>query len=158
MEYIPLDTQKYYKECNALIQPLGYQLIELRITPQKTQYKILAVVGWKSDSAPADGAGIGVNDCAKAHRLIEPRLETLLGTENIYMEVTSPGMERNIKNAAEFALFTGNAARVWDAQVSDWVSGTIVSSDETAITLNIPDAGEQTIPYDRIQKAKLVHV
>ena len=78
------------------------------------------------------------------------------------MELTSPGMERNIKNAAEFALFKGREVRVWDKTVTDWVGGKVVSSDEKEIVLE--QTGEdgssvkKTVSYDNIAKAKFIHL
>jgi ribosome maturation factor RimP len=74
------------------------------------------------------------------------------------MEVTSPGMERNIKNAAEFALFAGRPARVWDRRTSDWRSGVIAAADKVSVTLvNVNSTNEEEIvPFAEIAKAKLV--
>jgi ribosome maturation factor RimP len=91
-------------------------------------------------------------------------MEVLLNSTDLYMEVTSPGMERLIKNAAEFILFKDRMIRIWDTDVSDWVSGTIRAADNETICLElIPE--EQTdgselrqIPYSRIAKAKLLYL
>ena len=94
MEYIPLKSMAYYHECAPLVEGLGYILVELKITSSGSTKKISAVIASKDA-----GVDIGVNDCAKVHHALLPRLEALLGTEDTYMELTSPGMERNIKNA-----------------------------------------------------------
>ena len=160
MEYNSLDKMPHYKECSPLVESLGYVLVELRIVPQKTQYKVLVVISRKAgESAEDEGeTGIGISDCAKVHRLIEPRLEALLNTKDLYMEVTSPGMERTIKNAAEFSHFVGRLLRVWDTEVSDWIPGKLVSSDDKAVTLEKEDSSVVTVPYERIAKAKLLTV
>ena len=160
MEYNPLASIPYYSENSRLIEGLGYILVELKVIPQKTQTRVQVVIAKKSDdeNKPTDESGVGIADCAKVHRLIEPRLEALLGTQDLYMEVTSPGMERNIKNAAEFSLFKGRYLRVWDQDKSDWVSGVISASDEKSVTLKINDADSEVIPYERIAKAKLLSV
>jgi len=160
MEYNSLDKMPHYKECSPLVESLGYVLVELRIVPQKTQYKVLVVISRKTgESAEGEGeTGIGISDCAKVHRLIEPRLEALLNTKDLYMEVTSPGMERTIKNAAEFSLFVGRMLRVWDTDVTEWIPGKLVSSDDKAVTLEKEDSSVVTVPYERIAKAKLLTV
>ena len=73
------------------------------------------------------------------------------------MELTSPGMERNFKNAAEFSVFIGREVRVWDKTVTDWVSGKIVSADEKSVTLE-KDGESQTISFENIAKAKFIHL
>ncbi len=152
MEYISLDSFPYYKECKPLVEGLGYKLVELHVSPQKTTIKINAVIASSDPSVD-----IGVNDCAKVHHALLPRLEALLQTEDTYMELTSPGMERNIKNAAEFGIFTGREVRVWDKTVTDWVGGVIVSSDEKSVTLKNGES-EKTILYENIAKAKFIHL
>ena len=152
MEYIPLKSMAYYDECAPLVEGLGYILVELKITSAGSTKKISAVIASKDA-----GVDIGVNDCAKVHHALLPRLEALLGTEDTYMELTSPGMERNIKNAAEFAVFTGREIRVWDKTVTDWVSGVITASDEKSVTLE-KDGEKITVPFEQIAKAKFIHI
>ena len=152
MEYIPLKSMAYYEECAPLVEGLGYILVELKITSAGSTKKISAVIASKDA-----GVDIGVNDCAKVHHALLPRLEALLGTEDTYMELTSPGMERNIKNAAEFAVFTGREIRVWDKTVTDWVSGVITASDEKSVTLE-KDGEKITVPFEQIAKAKFIHI
>ncbi|MCR4940952.1 MAG: ribosome maturation factor [Treponemataceae bacterium] len=160
MEYNSLEKMPHYKECSLLVESLGYVLVELRIVPQKTQYKVLAVISNKAGKPEEENveSGIGISDCAKVHRLIEPRLEALLNSKDLYMEVTSPGMERTIKNAAEFCLFEGRMIRVWDTEVTEWVHGKLLGSDEKSLTLEKEDSSAMTIPYERIAKAKLLTV
>ena len=78
------------------------------------------------------------------------------------MELTSPGMERNFKNAAEFALFKGREVRVWNKTVNDWVGGKVFSSDDKSITLEIANedgsTSQKTVFYADIAKAKFIHL
>ena len=79
LDYIPLETLPYYKDCAPLVEGLGYKLVELHVVPQKT-VKITAVIA--SIDSTKD---IGVNDCAKVHHALLPRLEAILGTEDNYI-------------------------------------------------------------------------
>jgi ribosome maturation factor RimP len=72
----------------------------------------------------------------------------------MYVEVTSPGLDRVFKNATEFSVFSGKQVKVWDTDIKDWVQGTILSADSQAVTLST-GKGEITVPYARIAKAKL---
>lgn len=150
MDYIELDTIPNYKECAALVSGMGYVLVDLKIIPQKTTVKISAVISSKDPAKT-----IGVEDCSKVHRALLPRLEALLGRDDTYMELTSPGTDRNIKNAAEFALFEGTEIRVWDRNASDWQSGKIVGSDKSSVTLE-SDGERKTFKYEDIAKAKFL--
>ncbi len=152
MEYISLDSMPYYKDCAPLVEGLGYTLVELHVTPQKGVTRINAVIASKDSSID-----IGVNDCSKVHHALLPRLEAILGTEDTYMELTSPGMERNIKNAAEFPIFKGREVRVWDKNISDWAGGVIVDADEKSVTLE-KEGNNQTFLFENIAKAKFIHL
>lgn len=152
MDFEPLESMPHYKECAPLVEGLGYTLVELRIAPAKGTTRISAVIA--SKDATVD---IGVNDCSKVHHALLPRLEAILGTEDTYMELTSPGMERNIKNAAEFAVFVGREVRVWDKTVTDWVGGKILSADNKSVTLE-KDGTPVTVTFENIAKAKFIHL
>ena len=166
MEYISLDSIPHFADCSPLVTGLGYVLVDLKVVPQNGSIKVTAVIT-KPDG---DSGAVGVNDCARVHRALLPRLEAVLDSQDIYMEVASPGMERLIKNPAEFALFVGRYVRVWDSQITDWVAGKIISSDDQSITLELVGEGVteesvqlqagqvSTIPYQRISKAKLLQL
>ena len=149
MEYTSYKSIKYYDECAALVEGMGFKLVDLKIVPSKTTTKISAMIA----SVEPDG-NIGVNDCAKVHRVLLPRLEALLGTEDTMMELTSPGIEHNIKNAAEFTVFTGRDVRVWDKTVTDWVGGKIKSADDKQVTLEVENGKSFSVSYENIAKAK----
>ena len=151
MEYIAFDAVPHYSECAPLVEGLGYHLIELKIVPAKTITKILAVIAPKEPDK-----NISVNDCSRVHHALLPRLEALLGTDNTSMELTSPGIDRNVKNAAEFSLFIGRAVRVWSKTISDWIGGKIVSADETALTMETEKGETVTVPYGEMAKAKFI--
>ncbi len=154
MEYTSLHSIQYYDTLSPLVESVGYHLIDLKVVPLKTEKKVTVIIG-RNESA------IGTQDCVKVTHLIEPKLDQLFGPEGYSMEVSSPGMERNIRNAAEFSFFKGQMARVWDRDVSDWTSGTIVDSDETSVTLlvgsetGVPE--NKTFLYEGIAKAKLLN-
>lgn len=154
LDYISLKSIEHYSDCEPLVSGLGYILVDLKIIPSKSTIKISAVIASKDITKD-----IGVDDCSKVHHALLPRLEALLGTEDTYMEVTSPGMDRNIKNAAEFEIFTGREVRVWDITVSDWVSGFIKESNNKTVSLENKETKEvKTISFGNIAKAKFVYL
>ena len=57
--------------------------------------------------------GIDIEDCEKMHRAIDPLLDEADPIEDAYhLEVSSPGIERELKNDAHIAACTG-----WDVEV-----------------------------------------
>lgn len=155
MEYTPLNSYPFYDDCAPLIEGLGFNLVELRIIPAKTLNTVRLVIS-KKDTTSTEG--ISVNDCAKVHRILQPRLEALISSKEVSMEVTSPGMERNIKNAAEFALFVNSYVRLWNTDVTDWVPGKIVEANDSTIQIEKENGEKLTMPFDKIAKAKLLSV
>ena len=151
MEYTAYDSIKYYKECAVLVEGLGYKLVDLKIIPAKTITKISAIV-----TTVNPDENMGVNDCAKVHRVLLPKLEELLGTEDTTMELTSPGIEHNIKNAAEFAVFKGRNVRVWDKEITDWIGGKIISADDKSVTMEKENGEQITELFENIAKAKFL--
>ncbi|BDC96181.1 MULTISPECIES: ribosome maturation factor [Treponema] len=153
MEYIPLGSYQHYDECAKVVDGLGYNLVELKVSPQRGVVQIQAVVSGKNPEE-----SISVNDCAKVHRVLLERLEEILGTDNVSMELSSPGMERNIKNAAEFQFFSGRRIRVFSKSASDWIGGVLVSSDSERLSLSLEDGTVRTVDYQDIAKAKFIHL
>ena len=167
LNYTSPDTIPHFKESSAVVDAAGFVLVELQVVPQKGSVHVTAVIASKDVKKD-----IGVADCSKVHHALQPKLISMLGIseDDLYMEVCSPGMERNLKNAAEFAFFTGREIRVWDKTVNDWVSGIIKSSDENQVVLlplesaekseedNVDGGGEKTVAYENIAKAKFIHL
>lgn len=152
MEYKALESFPYYKESKTLVEGLGYALVELRVIPQNGRHQVRAVI---TRLNLEDTQSIGIDDCAKVHRLLLPRLEALIQSPEVYIEVTSPGLERLIKNAAEFVLFIGKEVRVWDLEISDWLPGIIKGANTKDLELELRDGTNKTIPFSNITKAKL---
>ncbi len=151
MEYTALESQRNYTECKKMVDALSYSIVELNVVPAKNSIKVSVVIAHKGSET------VGINDCAKVHRLLLPYFEEALNSEDVYMEVTSPGMERTLKNAAEFSLFLGRGVKVWYTEISDWIHGTILIADEKSVTVKITDGGEDKVfPYEKIAKAKLL--
>ncbi|MBB5225480.1 ribosome maturation factor [Treponema ruminis] len=157
MDYIALDSYPHYTECEKIVSELGFHLVELKISPQNGVTQILATITGADASV-----NIGVNDCSRVHKVLLPALEEMLGTDNTYMELTSPGMERNIRNAAEFPLFLGREIRVYDKTVTDWVGGLLKAADTNSLTLEeTKEDGtleSKVISFDNIAKAKFIHL
>ena len=157
MDYIPLDSYPHYAECEKIVSALGFHLVELKISPQNGVTQILATITGEDPSA-----NIGVNDCSRVHKVLLPALEEMLGTDNTYMELMSPGMERSIRNAAEFPLFLGREIRVFDKTVTDWVGGVLKTADSNSLTLEeTKEDGSlesKIISFENIAKAKFIHL
>jgi ribosome maturation factor RimP len=97
---------------------------------------------------------ISLDDCSKAYRAIMPRLELAFSGKDIYLEVTSPGVERLIKDGLEFGHYLGRGVRCYCTDISDWTGGILEFADEKGIVIKTAD-GEKRLEFDIIAKAKL---
>ncbi len=92
----------------AELTPLGFELVEMRRGGSRAR----PVLDVRIDRL--DGEKVQVGDCATASRAIEARLDAepqLLSTRYV-LEVSSPGMERPLRKAAEWKRFVGRKASV----------------------------------------------
>lgn len=89
------------------VEGLGYELFELRQGGSKGR----PVLDVRIDRR--DGEKVTVDDCAKASRAIEARLDAgdVVGDRYV-LEVSSPGVERPLRNAAEWRRYVGRRATV----------------------------------------------
>jgi len=135
-----------FDSIEPVILGLKMALVELNVFRSKTgnvQVKVTIC-----------GEGVtGLEDCSKAHRTIFPRLELAFPGQDIYLEVSSPGIDRLIKDGSEFFHYRGLGVRVYRTDISDWTEGILKEANEKEIVLK--GDSEITIPYEIIAKARL---
>ncbi len=155
MDYTSLKSIPYYTECSSVLEPLDLRLVELQVVPQHGAVKVTCVI-----SSADCKMNVGVADCSKAHKALQPKLLSLLNKteDDLSMEVCSPGIERNLKNACEFEIFMGHEIRVWSREAGEWISGVIKASTETEVVLETEGGSEKTVAYNDIAKAKFIHL
>jgi len=129
-----------------VLEGLKYKLIELTVSKQKGSVQIRVVI--------YNGLNIGTDDCSKVHRAISPRLELAYPGQDIYLEVSSPGINRLIKDGFEFSYYIGRAVRCYCTDITEWTSGVLESADEKGIVIKTKD-GTVALPFENIAKAKL---
>jgi ribosome maturation factor RimP len=97
---------------------------------------------------------VGIDDCARVHRAIMPRLELAFPKRDIHVEVSSPGIDRKIKDGAEFVHYIGRPVSCYRTDISGWTSGILVNADDTHIVIK-GENGMTSLSYGIIAKAKL---
>ncbi|MFL5529532.1 MAG: ribosome maturation factor RimP [Gemmatimonadaceae bacterium] len=96
------------------IKPLGLELFELKVGGSKSR-PVLDVRVERED-----GKKVTVDDCAVASRTIEARLDAQdFGGREYVLEVSSPGIERPLRNAKDWRRFIGSSAVVTTNVVGD---------------------------------------
>jgi len=130
----------------VVLKGLGLSLIELVISRHRGSVQVKVVI--------FNGKSIGTDDCTKTHRALIPRLELAFEGQAIYLEVSSPGIDRQIKTGSEFAHYKGLIVRCYCTDISDWTSGVLESADENGIIIKTND-GIEALSFDIIAKARL---
>jgi ribosome maturation factor RimP len=139
----------------AELDSLGFDLVELRRGGTRTR----PVLDVRIDRR--DGEKVTVDDCARASRAIEARLDAGEVFAGKYvLEVSSPGVERPLKTAADWRRFVGRRARLTSAAVGGMIEGEIAGLEDDAgrdVAIVRDDKGvSHRAPLDAIREARLV--
>ena len=133
------------------IEGLGYRLWDVEFVKEATEWYLRFTID--SDE------GITIEDCERVHRHIDPLLDELDPIEQSYhLEVSSPGVERDLRTPEHFAACIGEKIEVklfapLDGKKS--YCGTLLSYEND--TIKIGDGGaEYDIPRDKASKIKTV--
>jgi ribosome maturation factor RimP len=146
MRYSPPQPDPAADALEPIARGLKLSLVEITVSPHRGSTQIRIVVYKDGD--------VSLDDCSAFHRAALPRLELLFAGRDLYVEVSSPGIERLIKDGGEFRHYRGRRVRCYRIDLSDWFSGLLVSSDENGIVLE-KDGENHSLPYGIIAKARL---
>ncbi|MFP3089264.1 ribosome assembly cofactor RimP [Treponema sp. TIM-1] len=146
LRFTPRGGNPLFDALEPVITGLGMILVELSVFHHKGGVQIRAVV-----SGPNP---MGVEGCSRVHHALLPRLELAFPGQDLSVEVSSPGIDRVIKDGSEFACYIGRGVRCFRTDISDWSGGILVAADTTQVTIKNRD-GEMKLDYEIIAKAKL---
>ncbi|HEX6278879.1 MAG TPA: ribosome maturation factor RimP [Pyrinomonadaceae bacterium] len=103
--------------------------------------------------------GITIDDCSDVSRSIEAAMDADDFMPGSYvLEVSSPGLDRELFSLADFEKFTGRAAKVRlndEREGQKVLNGRISKVDGDNITFEDRSSGEVTFPYNSVAKANL---
>lgn len=102
--------------------------------------------------------GAGIADCTAVSRQLSPALDVadpILGAYDL--EVSTPGIERPIQSAADFARFIGCEVRVkpFGVEAKKRTRGTLIGFGEGVVSVQTTDSIRQ-FPIGAIERANLV--
>jgi ribosome maturation factor RimP len=81
-------------------------------------------------------------------------LELAFPGEDLSVEVSSPGIDRLIKDGAELDHYRGEGIRCYRTDISDWTGGILLEADPEKLTLRGQE-GNLTLNLSIIAKAIL---
>ncbi|MCL2761855.1 MAG: ribosome assembly cofactor RimP [Treponema sp.] len=143
-------------QLEALVQGLGMVLIELGVFYTKSRKDTPnGVVGTAQVRAVVYKPGVlGTTDCSRVHHAILPKLEEAFPGRELSVEVSTPGITRQVKDGVELAHYRGRGVRLWRTDISDWSVGILEAADEQGITIKGKE-GAIRLDYALVAKAKL---
>jgi len=138
--------QSVREEIEPAISAMGYALVEVSVGRRRGVSHVVVVLH-------RDG-GVGVEQCVEVSRAIKPRLELVEGLADVTLEVSSPGIERTLKDPSEYSIFRGRGVRVLPAGDGEWVGGVIEAFRDGTLVLRTP-AGSREFPPGAVRRARL---
>ena len=141
------------------IRPLGLDLFDLRISGSKGR-PVLDVRVERED-----GKKVTIDDCAAASRAIEAKLDAAdFGGKRYVLEVSSPGVERPLRNARDWSRFIGSSAVVTATVPGDpagrrtdevEIAGVEGDPGNEVIVVRTERGDERRFPLAAVEKARL---
>ena len=141
-------------DLNALLEKtvigLGYELVDVELSPRGRTIRVFI-------DAPANARGVDVEDCTK----VSNQLQRLFEVENVdydRLEVSSPGLDRVVKKAADFERFAGQEIHIRLRIPLDNrrnFQGELLGLKEGKVVVRL-EKGEVELELTNIDKARLV--
>ena len=146
---------RLFGEISALVAALGLRTVEVTDTVHQGAHSMRVVVS-------KDDGDVTTDDLAAVYGIIYPRYSVILSDRDLQLEVSSPGLQRTLKDVLEFEVFRGRLVRVYSISRSAYAVGRIAGCSSDGVTLSEcmveghEGEGETiTLPYSDIAKAKL---
>jgi ribosome maturation factor RimP len=149
MRYTPKEPEPVFDSLEKVVRGLGMVLIEVIVSRHRGSVRIQVIV-----DRGGKGGAVGIDDCSRVHRAVIPRLDLAFPGKDLYVEVSSPGIDRLIKDGTEFGFYLGRAIRCYRTDISGWTGGILRNADSGGISLEGKD-GIVSLPYEIIAKARL---
>jgi ribosome maturation factor RimP len=134
------------EDLEPVVNTLGIALVESNAAIVKQVYNIRLVIFREE--------GVTLKVCEDVHKVIRPRLDLLVESRDLSLEITSPGIDRRIKSSREYAVFKGKFVKILLENSNDWISGKIEESDGVTLVLNVNDKNE-SYSLAQVRKGKL---
>ena len=132
---------------------LGMEIVRVRVTGGRRPG--LQIMAEKAGGAPTD-----VEDCATLSRAVSGVLDLEDPIQDAYtLEVSTPGIDRPLTRAGDFARWVGHAAKLELARPLDGrrrFQGVITGEENGAVRLQLDDDTELEASIDEMSKASLI--
>lgn len=151
-------TSPIIQRIDALIRPavegLGFDIVRIRLHQQRGE-QVLQVMA----EPVGDSREMTVQDCALVSRHISAILDVedpIAGAYNL--EISSPGIDRPLMKASDFARYTGHEASIemeWPVEGRKRFKGEILGVEGDEVRLKLDEKNEALLEISGMQQAKL---
>lgn len=135
---------------STIVEEMGYELVDIKYQREGNNWYLRFFID--------NEVGIVMDDCSAVSRKVDKILDELDIIPNAYiLEVSSPGVERPLKKAADFQRFQGEKVKIKTTEAienSKTFVGNIISASQDSVTITI-EKTEIVIPYEKIKSANL---
>jgi ribosome maturation factor RimP len=149
---LPTETNEIARIIEPSLEAMGYRLVRIAfVGARAATLQIMA--------ERADEAAMTVEDCAEISRTVSALLDVADPIAGAYtLEISSPGIDRPLVRPEDYERFAGFEAKVELAQPLDGrkrFRGRLLGRTDRGARL-LAETGEVLLPFDAIQRAKLV--
>jgi ribosome maturation factor RimP len=134
------------------VEAMGYEIVRVQVSG--TQRPTLQVMAERKDNA-----AMTVEDCADISRAVSALLDVEDPISSAYtLEISSPGIDRPLTRLKDFERFAGFEARIEARFPIDGrkrFRGILKGVEDGAIRIET-DTGPASVPFDAVQRAKLI--
>ncbi len=136
---------------SPLVEEMGFELVDVEFV-QSGRWTLRAYI----DKA----SGVSIEDCSRVSKRLGDSLEMNQTVPHRFvLEVSSPGIERRLRTPEHFARYVGSRVFVQTHDLIEGrrrVEGTLLATEDGAITVELEEGGRWKAPVAAIQKAHLV--
>jgi ribosome maturation factor RimP len=146
------------------LEVLGLDVVELELLSGGNRLTLRYALERKAEpGTPAEARRVGIDEIARASRAVSRAIEAEEADRGEFLpgrytiEVSSPGIFRQLRAPEHFQRFCGERVRIV-AEVGDETReyhGQLVEADDAAVELEDETAGRVSVPLNRIRKANL---
>ncbi|MGF7207524.1 ribosome maturation factor RimP [Skermanella aerolata] len=145
-------TDRIQKIIAPSVEAMGYEIVRVQVSG--TQKPTLQVMAERKDDA-----AMTVEDCADISRAVSALLDVEDPISSAYtLEISSPGIDRPLTRLKDFERFAGFEARIETRFPLDGrkrFRGILKGVENGAVRIDT-DTGPASVPFDAVQRAKLL--
>jgi len=137
---------------NVVAKRMGYEIFDIK-SHQRGRKRIITITIDNMQDY------VSINDCEAFSRELSPLLDAEVMLGNYILEVSSPGLDRPLRNLKDFKRFEGRLAKV-TVQEQEGKSATVVGKinncDEEGGTFSLEVNGKvKTYEFSKVKSANL---